>query len=69
MQNRVFPIIHERKVQGLPLKRLRYRWAAMNPPANRDTLDDDPYVGSARLDDALAHEPSLAHSLGEAINA
>ena len=54
MQNRLFPIIHERKVQGLPLKRLRYRWAAMNPPANRDTLDDDPYVGSARLDDALA---------------
>jgi MoxR-like ATPase len=54
MQNRLFPIIHERKVQGLPLTRLRYRWAAMNPPTNRDTLDDDPYVGSARLDDALA---------------
>ncbi len=54
MQNRLFPIIHERKVQGLPLKRLRYRWAAMNPPASRDALDDDPYVGSARLDDALA---------------
>jgi MoxR-like ATPase len=40
IQNRLFPIIHEKKVQGLPLTELRYRWAAMNPPPDRD--DDHP---------------------------
>ena len=30
-QNRLFALVHERKLQGLPLKHLRYRWAAMNP--------------------------------------
>ena len=54
IQNRLFPIIHERKVLGLPLPRLRYRWAAMNPPADAESFDDDPYAGSVRLDDALA---------------
>ncbi len=33
IQNKLFPIIHERKVQGLLLDGLRYRWAAMNPPS------------------------------------
>ena len=32
LQNKLFPIIHERRVQGIALERLRYRWAAMNPP-------------------------------------
>lgn len=60
MLNRLFPIIHERVVQGMPLDRLRHRWAAMNPP----TLDDDAsttadassanYLGSEPLDPALA---------------
>ena len=27
-QNRLFSLVHERKLQGLPLRRLRYRWAA-----------------------------------------
>ena len=55
IQNRLFPIIHEKKVQGLPLTELRYRWAAMNPPPDRD--DDHPegdYAGSVELDLALA---------------
>jgi MoxR-like ATPase len=30
-QNRLFSLVHERRLQGLLLKRLRYRWAAMNP--------------------------------------
>ena len=30
-QNRLFALVHERKIQGLALTRLRYRWAAMNP--------------------------------------
>jgi MoxR-like ATPase len=52
IQNRLFPIIHERRVQGLPLERLRFRWAAMNPPPVGD--DDGDYVGSQPLDLALA---------------
>ena len=54
MLNRLFPIIHERKVQGLPLPALRFRWAAMNPPASPDHPDDTAYAGSEPLDAALA---------------
>ena len=35
LQNKLFPLIHERVAQGLPLTRLRHRWAAMNPPPAR----------------------------------
>lgn len=52
IQNKLFPIIHERRVQGILLHDLRYRWAAMNPPAADD--DDNGYVGSEPLDAALA---------------
>jgi MoxR-like ATPase len=52
VQNKLFPIIHERKVQGLPLPDLRYRWAAMNPPCTPD--EDNGYAGSEPLDRALA---------------
>lgn len=52
IQNKLFPIIHERRAQGLPLEGLRYRWAAMNPPAGDG--DDSPYLGSEPLDPALA---------------
>jgi len=60
IQNKLFSVIHERRVQGLPLEHLRYRWAAMNPPV---ALDDDDaehldsadiYHGSLPLDPALA---------------
>jgi len=54
MLNRLFPIIHERKVQGLPLPTLRFRWAAMNPPASPDHPDETAYAGSEPLDTALA---------------
>lgn len=56
-QNKLFSVIHERRVQGLPLKNLRYRWAAMNPPlaADADEVDEDEtYSGSLPLDPALA---------------
>ncbi len=56
LQNKLFPIIHERRVQGLKLDRLVYRWSAMNPPL-RDDEEDDPqerYHGSEPLDPALA---------------
>ncbi|NBT04706.1 MAG: hypothetical protein EBS94_15055, partial [Proteobacteria bacterium] len=52
-RNRLFPIIHERRIQGLPLTDLRFRWAAMNPPSDPDA-DEGNYVGSEPLDPALA---------------
>ncbi len=30
-QHRLFSLVHKRKIQGLALTKLRYRWAAMNP--------------------------------------
>ena len=55
-QNKLFSVIHERRVQGLPLDRLRYRWAAMNPPVSLDGEEDgeETYQGSLPLDPALA---------------
>jgi MoxR-like ATPase len=52
IQNKLFPIVHERRVQGILLDGLRYRWAAMNPPLSDD--DDEGYLGSEPLDPALA---------------
>jgi len=57
-QNRLFALIHERKIQGLPLTDLKYRWAAMNPPATLDQSEED-YLGSEPLDPALADRFSL----------
>ena len=58
IQNKLFPIIHERRVQGIALTDLRYRWAAMNPPCNEDNHgdsdSDNGYLGSEPLDAALA---------------
>ena len=58
LANKLFPIVHERKVLGLPLARLRHRWAAMNPPAGEDDEPGDgraaSYLGSEPLDPALA---------------
>ena len=53
-QNKLFSVIHERRVQGLALPKLRYRWAAMNPPASDDDGADEGYEGSTPLDLALA---------------
>jgi MoxR-like ATPase len=52
IQNKLFSIIHERRVQGLDLERLTYRWSAMNPPAGDD--GEFTYAGSEPLDTALA---------------
>ncbi|HOR53486.1 MAG TPA: MoxR family ATPase, partial [Bacilli bacterium] len=30
-QNKLFPIIYDKRVQGQKLEKLKYRWAAMNP--------------------------------------
>lgn len=58
LQNKLFPIIHERRVSGIQLENLRYRWAAMNPPSPDDTDTGSSvtkyYFGSEPLDPALA---------------
>jgi len=53
-QNKLFSVIHEKRVQGLALPKLRYRWAAMNPPMTADADPDVAYEGSLPLDAALA---------------
>jgi MoxR-like ATPase len=52
LQNKLFPIIYERKVAGIDLANLQHRWAAMNPPASLDM--SDAYIGSEPIDLALA---------------
>ncbi|MBR4612595.1 MAG: AAA family ATPase [Kiritimatiellae bacterium] len=56
LQNKLFPIIYDRRVQGRPLKKLIYRWAAMNPPPTNEELESEDalYLGSEPLDAALA---------------
>ena len=53
-QNKFFSLIHERRVQGMALEHLRYRWAAMNPVAKETDSEADHYEGSIALDQALA---------------
>ncbi len=53
-QNRLFSLVHERRIQGLALKNLRYRWAAMNPPGFDQGGDGEGYTGCEPLDAALA---------------
>jgi MoxR-like ATPase len=55
--NKLFPIVHERRIQGIALGRLRFRWAATNPPPEAQEQGDtytDQYEGVERLDPALA---------------
>ena len=57
-QNRLFSLVHERRIQGIALPKLRFRWAAMNPcSADQGGMDD--YTGSEPLDPALADRFSL----------
>ena len=57
-QNRLFSLVHERRVQGIGLPKLRYRWAAMNP-CSTDQDSDENYTGSEPLDPALADRFAL----------
>jgi len=54
IQNKFFSIIQEKKIQGIELGKLRYRWAAMNPISTEISNHDDYYEGSISLDQALA---------------
>jgi MoxR-like ATPase len=53
-QNKFFALVHERKMQGMPLESLVYRWAAMNPFSLRSDDNEEQYTGSEPLDPALA---------------
>lgn len=53
--NKLFPIIHERRIQGMPISRLRYRWAATNPPA-----DAQPDAAHFAYEAVEALDPALA---------
>lgn len=52
-QNCLFSLVHERKIQGLSVTNLRYRWAAMNP-CSTDQSAGEEYLGAEPLDPALA---------------
>jgi len=54
--NKLFSVIHEKRIQGIALPRLCYRWSAMNPPPDEEgpEPETDLYTGSMPLDPALA---------------
>ena len=51
LQNKLFPLVHERRLAGEELPRLRHRWAAINPPGD---TEGQTYLGVEELDAALA---------------
>ena len=63
-QNRLFSLVHERKIQGLPLTSLRYRWAAMNP-CTTDQAAGEEYLGAEPLDPALADRFAVILEVGD----
>ena len=63
-QNRLFSLVHERKVQGLALTKLRYRWAAMNP-CSTDQSNGEDYLGAEPLDPALADRFAVILEVGD----
>jgi len=63
-QNRLFSLVHERRIQGIALSRLRYRWAAMNP-CTADQTSADTYTGSEPLDPALADRFAVLVKVGD----
>src|SRR6478672_10585982 len=63
-QNRLFSLVHERKIQGLALTKLRYRWAAMNP-CSTDQSGGEDYLGAEPLDPALADRFAVILEVGD----
>ena len=56
LQNKMFPLVHEKRVGGVDLPDLVHRWAAMNPPQAGEDLGGPlgGYLGTEPLDTALA---------------
>ncbi len=63
-QNRLFSLVHERRIQGLALPRLRYRWAAMNPCSTNQSSGEE-YLGVEPLDPALADRFAVILEVGD----
>jgi MoxR-like ATPase len=63
-QNRLFSLVHERRIQGIALESLRYRWAAMNP-CTADQGEGESYFGSEPLDPALADRFGIIVEVGD----
>lgn len=63
-QNRLFSLVHERKIQGIALSQLRYRWAAMNPCTTDQKAGED-YLGAEPLDAALADRFAVILEVGD----
>ncbi|MBP8926848.1 MAG: AAA family ATPase [Pseudomonadales bacterium] len=63
-QNRLFSLVHERRIQGIALESLRFRWAAMNP-CSADQQDNGEYLGSEALDPALADRFAIIVEVGD----
>ncbi|MEX0767205.1 MAG: MoxR family ATPase [Microthrixaceae bacterium] len=51
LQNKLFPLVHEKRIAGEELTHLRHRWAAINPPGSFEAKNN--YLGVEELDDAL----------------
>ena len=64
-QNRLFSLVHERRVQGIALEKLRYRWAAMNPCSGDQGDFAEDYMGSQPLDPALADRFAVIIEVGD----
>ena len=64
-QNRFFSLVHERRVQGIALEKLRYRWAAMNPSSPDQGAGSESYMGSEPLDPALADRFAVVVEVGD----
>ncbi len=56
LQNKMFPLVHEKRIGGVDLPDLVHRWAAMNPPQTGEDLGGPfgGYLGTEPLDTALA---------------
>jgi MoxR-like ATPase len=52
LQNKLFPLVHERRIAGEDLAGLKHRWAAINPPGLLGDSDSR-YLGVEELDEAL----------------
>jgi MoxR-like ATPase len=52
LQNKLFPLVHERRIAGEDLTALHHRWAAINPPGLLGDADSH-YLGVEELDEAL----------------
>jgi len=64
VQNKLFAIVHERRAMGIALEALRYRWAAMNPPAGAEGAAHGGSFADGKADAGAAADDFLDDYLG-----